>query len=145
MIKRDDRVSWIDNTGESRREPQPGGGQDYIIIPGKSVTLHGRLGDLLDVFIPVIDKEEGVTMKLYKDLKLLKNGVSYAFKLPDTIRIVKGTEGNTDEEETIKGKTIRRVGKVSIKDLLNVYLPVIGEDGTERKIPYRHLKMEGKK
>jgi len=102
-------------------------------------VVKGKIGDLSNVLIPVVTREGDADMMLYKDLKpLQKDRVSYTAKLPDVIRIKKGTEGKTDEEETIKGRTVRRTAKLG--NPVNLYLPVIAEDGTKKMVVYNKLK-----
>lgn len=141
MFKSGDKVTFKGREESTRRLPRPGDKvkpgdeEDYIVEPGKQITIKGVIGRLDRFYIPVRLKDGSIRQILHKDLVISSKGVvTLKEKRPDRTRMV-------DHVETIvKGKSYTVKAKIDLR-LRNLHIPVV-VDGDERQIPFKNLKFK---
>jgi len=121
-----------------------------IIIEGRWRRIYGEVapeGD--DVYIPVVEEENGLTMFRFKDLTLKAKvyrmvnlpgqEISFMRKTPD-----KDVSNVGDPKKTIiPGKYVKRPGRIGL-DVNQVYIPFITTTGERVPLRFDHFVFEEK-
>jgi len=125
-------------------------GKEVLII-GLWTRVFGEVAPEADeVYVPVVEDRDGLTMLRLKDLTLKRKvcemvdlpGQKISFFRKDPDKDI--TELEDPEQRLIPGKFVKRSGRIGL-DIVQVYLPIITKAGERVKLRFDRFMFQEKK